>query len=612
MSFLQEIIRYPIKGFSGQKLTIADLAVGGGLPFDRHLGFTNGQRDVMPDGDWTPCGAFVRLTKNSTLPLFDIEFDDSDASVKITHPEGQQLRIKMDDEASVVAAQQNIENWFPAGRLAFAGIAQAKSGFGYWDHDDATISIINLDSVAHLSSLAGIEIDPRRFRGNLHIKGDGSWSEFDLIGRRLRIGEAEIEVLRPIDRCSAPSVHPDNGEIDLNIPATLARHVGHIYCGIYARVIKAGAIRPQDRIEIMGHSIGIVKIASQRPTAPPTVNWPRTALITSIQRENDSVTSFWIKDCLVKEDTAPDYLPGQHVRLHNIGPDRSSWRNYTVSAQGADGQLRISIKRDPKGTCSGWLHDTLKTGDCMIISGPFGTFVQPAVNKRPVTMLSAGIGITPLLAMLSGLAQNAPEAAVRFVHVCRNRSELALWVEAEAMSVSMPNLTLQLYIDQDQSDGILPAHARICKIHWDDEVAHIVEGRMITYLCGPQGFMREARERIRGVGIPDSDILEEVFASPAKTIGLVKAPPQSGPFSVHFTKSGVTANWTTASGSLLDLAEASGLNLPANCRGGACGTCAQTIQSGNVAYTIAPVFSTRRQQHLLCCSVPIGDVKIDA
>jgi ferredoxin len=124
--------------------------------------------------------------------------------------------------------------------------------------------------------------------------------------------------------------------------------------------------------------------------------------------------------------------------------------------------------------------------------------------------------------------------------------------------------------------------------------------------------MSAARMRLLTAGIANEDIHEEAFASPATSIGSIKAPPQSGPFSVHFTKSDVIAHWTKESGSLLDLAETSGLVLPANCRGGACGTCSQTVQLGEVAYTTDPAISTGGQQHLLCCSVPISDVKIEA
>jgi ferredoxin-NADP reductase/uncharacterized protein YcbX len=608
-AFLQDIIRYPIKGFSGQRMPEAQVAKGEGLPFDRHLAFPNGQYYLTPDGGWTPCGAFVRLTKKSDLPRFGVAFDETKGSATITHPDGRKELISRDDTASLEIANNLIAEWFPQ-KSGKPALAWTRPGLGYWDHDDAAISIINLDSVEQLSNLAKVDIDPRRFRGNLLIKGGGAWSEFDLLGRQLQIGDAVLEILRPIDRCSATSVHPDQGEIDLNLPALLARHAGHIFCGVYARVIKHGVIRPGDRIVETGRSFGAVKLASERPTAPPARQWPRSAIVTAVKQESENVASFWIKDRLSDEAITPSYIPGQHICLHSIGPDRSSWRSYTVSGYQTDGQLRVSVKRDPKGICSGWLHDELKVGDPITISGPFGSFVQPQATDRPISMLSAGIGITPLLAMLSGLAAAAPKTVVRFVHVCRNIHELVFWDELTLLKARMPNLVIQLYIDMATPREAILSGAIRDKMRWDDEVARISTSDALTYVCGPKSFMQAARERLRVAGVRDQDILEEVFASPITSSGSIRPAPKPGPFSVTFSKSETIANWTVATGSLLDLAEQAGLNLPANCRGGACGACAQTIQSGEVAYLLDPVTTPEGQQHLLCCAVPQSDVVI--
>jgi ferredoxin-NADP reductase len=274
--------------------------------------------------------------------------------------------------------------------------------------------------------------------------------------------------------------------------------------------------------------------------------------------------------------------------------------------------MRFSVKRDPSGACSGWLHDNLKVGDQVSISGPFGSFVQPTTNPRPVTMLSAGIGITPLLAMLSGLADDAPETVVRFVHVCRNSRELIFLDELAILKSRMPNLVMQFYVDMAAPDEAMPSGAINDKVRWDDEVADISRSKAITYLCGPKSFMQTARDRIRDAGVLDQDIREEVFASPIKSSGTLKTALKPGPFSVTFSKSETTANWTSATGSLLDLAEQVCVTLPANCRGGACGACAQTIQSGEVAYLLDPALALEAQKHLLCCSVPLGDMVIDA
>jgi ferredoxin-NADP reductase/uncharacterized protein YcbX len=615
-AFLQDIVRYPIKGFSGQRMPEAQVAKGEGLPFDRHLAFINGQHNLTPDGDWTPCGAFVRLTKNHDLPRFGVIFSEADGTVTVTHPDGRKVQIMRDDAASLEIVNNVIAEWFPQ-KQVHPALAWTRPGLGYWDHDDAALSIINLDTVEQLSVQAGVDIDPRRFRGNLLIKDGGAWSEFDLLGRQLKIGDSVLEILRPIDRCSATSVHPDHGGIDLNLPALLARHAGHIFCGVYARVIKQGLLRPGDRIVETGRSSGIIKPASERPTAPPVEQWPRSARVTAVQQESESVTSFWMNDQLSDEAITPRYLLGQHIRLHGIGQNGLSWRSYTVSGYRPDGQMRISVKRDPQGACSGWLHDNLKAGDRIIISGPFGSFVQPTLRDRSLTMLSAGIGITPLLAMLSGFAADAPETQVRFVHVCRSTYELVFWDELTALKSKMPNLVIKFYVDMATEEEIMPRNAIKDKMRWDDEVTRICASRSITYMCGPRSFMQTARERLRSVGVLDKDILEEVFASPTSSVGSLKPAPRSGPFSVTFSKSqtdsksNTTADWTIASGSLLDLAESTGLKLPANCRGGACGACAQTIQSGEVAYILEPVTAPQGQQHLLCCTVPMSDVVID-
>jgi ferredoxin len=158
----------------------------------------------------------------------------------------------------------------------------------------------------------------------------------------------------------------------------------------------------------------------------------------------------------------------------------------------------------------------------------------------------------------------------------------------------------------------MPNDAIKDKIRWDDEVALISKSHSITYLCGPKSFMQTARDRIRSANVLDQDIHEEVFVSPITSPGLRRTMPRPGPFSITFSKSKTTADWTTAKGSLLDLAEQVGVTLPANCRGGACGACAQTIKSGEVAYLLDPALVLEGQRHLLCCTVPLSDVVIDA
>lgn len=124
------------------------------------------------------------------------------------------------------------------------------------------------------------------------------------------------------------------------------------------------------------------------------------------------------------------------------------------------------------------------------------------------------------------------------------------------------------------------------------------------FLCGPPAFLKEAGAALLGAGVDPSRLRVEVFASPAA----VAAPPRADrprpraarPQSVRFAASQVEATWTPEVGSLLDLAEAAGLALPANCRSGACGACAARVLSDDVE----PILPLRPGHALLCCAVP--------
>jgi ferredoxin-NADP reductase/uncharacterized protein YcbX len=615
-SFLQNVFRYPLKGFSAQELNEITLSAHKGLPFDRAFAITNAQLAHAKEGGWTPCQAFVRLTKNTSLPLFDVQFDSSNMSLALRHPDVTSLRVELHSEASIHQANAVLQGWFPARPHAPHGTPQlvsAHTDTGYWDHDDACISIINAESVAQLSSAAGKWIDQARFRGNLLVSGLPAWQELQWPGHRIQIGDAVLEVLRPIDRCIATSVHPTSGEVDMNLPALLARHTGHVFCGVYAKVITSGKIKASDAVRVLGASAGTLAQASQPSTAPKAADWPRAGKIIDIENSSHTVRSFWISDPLAADGIAPAYQAGQHIRLHAVGADTAAWRSYTVSGRRADGSLRISIKRDVQGSCSPWLHDNLALGSPILFSGPFGEFTLQDKPLEHITMLSAGIGITPMVAMLKQLASDHPNAAVNTTHVARSTQELALWPEVLQSLQAMPHAQAQLYLSEQTASLPQPAFAYT---QGEPDLLQLARDAAQqptqAFICGPTGFTRQAIASLQTSGVPADHIHHENFASPKTNAGLQTKPPLPGPFTVHFARSKQNAVWTAQSGSLLDLAEGCGITLPANCRSGACMACKQTLQSGSVAYTTEPLTGVAEHSVLMCCSVPTDHLTIAA
>ncbi|SDM21343.1 MOSC domain-containing protein [Allokutzneria albata] len=559
---LDGIYRYPVKGFAGQEVPEAALLPGRGVPFDRHLAVAHGGQDVAEDGAWTTCHAFVRTGPYQGLPLFGIDFDG--AALSMSRPGGAPVEIPLDDLAGAGA---ELAEWFPGTRPRLV-----RAGNGYWDYSDAGVSLINKATIASL----GHGADPLSFRANFYLSDLAPWSEFGLVGRRVRVGGAELEVLRPIDRCSTTSIHPTTGEEITNVPALMAREHGHIYCGVYARVVVGGRVSPGDPVVDLGPAPGAALAGTEPSNAPPAQQWPRPARVVRRVRESTSVISYWLRDPLA--GVRPEPLAGQHVRIHHGG----RWRAYTISAAEGD-ELRISVKRD--GVMSGLLHDTAP--DELIITGPFGSMCLDS-ETSPLLLVSAGIGITPMLPMIRA----AGDRPVTLLHAAREESP-ALWAEAKEL---LPEA--RLFRSPHRLDA--------------ETVAAAADPSSSVYLCGPVGFMRAMREALVASRVPDSRIRQEVFVSPLASSGERTPPPEPGPFRVLFADSGVEAQWKAECGSLLDLAEQAGLSLPSSCRAGACDTCVQRLSGGSTAYLTDPVLAPGNDRVLLCCSVPTSDVIIDA
>ncbi len=596
------LYRYPIKGFAGQSLAGAVLSPGRGLPFDRFLGVANGSLPISPS-DWTIYNAFVRLALNPHLLGFGLGFDEEHLHLELQGRDGASIRADLADPADLAAVNRQLAHWFPD-TPAPPQLARRHDDLGFWDCADAPISLINLASVQDLSAKAGVALDPVRFRGNLYLEDLAPWAEFEFIGQRLRIGEAELEISRPMERCSATSANPLLGEADCNVPALLGRNEGHLMCGVYAQVVQPGRVRPGDEVVPLGHQPRIWQMGVDYMDAPPTRKWPRFARITRIVEEDADTRSYWLHD--PASAIRSDPLPGQHMRLHlpteNGGP---LWRSYTISAVEGE-RIRLTIRT--QGDAPGWLARSVATGDRLLISGPFGEFTLPGTAGRPLVMLSAGIGITPMISMLQTLARQAQsgEAAdlpeVHLIHSARDADHLALWPEVEALATALPSLEARRILSR------APGEAS-CRIDAATLVGLPLADADVM-ICGPAAFMEAMRVLALAAGADPARIRYEVFASPATVSAQARLAPEPGPWQVTFAASGQHITWHAASGSLLEAAEAAGQRLSANCRSGVCGACRVKLKSGAVTHLLDAPFPLAPDDVLTCCAVPVSDLVV--
>ena len=368
-----------------------------------------------------------------------------------------------------------------------------------------------------------------------------------------------------------------------------------------------------------GTDAGNAGLTAQAP--PPA--WPgfRDLAITEITRESRSVVSLRLAD-LAGPDL-PAALPGQFLtlRLHP-GHDRPPLlRSYSMSGAAGTGSYRISVKREPHGAASKFVHDHLRAGDRLEAAAPRGTFVlQP--DDAPVLLISAGVGATPVLAMLHALASAGSSREVWWLHGARSKAEEAFAAESRSLLA-----------------GLASGHRYVCfsspgpgdALGRDyDAAGHLTAGVLTSlslpasaeaYICGPAAFMTDISAALSDLGLDRSRIRTETFgAGPSTTPGIATTaarpphqpagPPGEGP-QVAFARSGITARWSAEHGSLLDFAEACDVPVRWSCRTGVCHTCETPLMSGAVRYSPEPVDEPAQGSLLICCSAPSSDVVLD-
>ena len=485
------------------------------------------------------------------------------------------------------------------------------------------------------------------------------------IGDRYRIGDAVFEVTQPRVTCYRVGIRMD----DPRMPALL---VSHHRPGFYFRVLREGAVQAGDEIvqvaagpEAMtvaeadallylpGHSRQRVLRALRIPALPdgwrasfqamlaqpempggaagnaglaavsPPPAWPgfRPLAVTGVDRESDSVVSVDLAD--PRGGAVPPALPGQFLtlRLPADPGARPLVRSYSLSgAPGAD-SYRISVKREPHGAGSRFVHDRVRAGDLLETAAPRGTFIlQP--GQTPVLLISAGVGATPVLAMLHALTATEPRREVWWLHGARSRAEEPFAAEARSLVAALAGGHLHIcYSRPGDGDAEGRDYQTRGRLSASVLTALDLPRNPDAYICGPATFMAEISAALVGMGVDGSRIRTEIFgAAPTLTPGIVPAAarpphpptgePTDGPL-VAFARSGLTVHWAPRYGSLLELAEACDVPVRWSCRTGVCHTCETGLLSGTVSYAPDPVDDPADGSALICCSQPRGDLVLD-
>lgn len=250
---VNSIYRYPVKGLSPEQLGSVVLRKGETLPADRRYAIENGPIGFDPaDPKYFPKNRFLMLMRNERLATLRTRYLDDETVLVIAESGAEKVRADLSTSEGRALVRAFFEGFMPKELRGAPEMLSAPDGFRFTDSRSGYVSLLNRASIAELEGHVGAPVDPLRFRGNVLIDGLPAWEEFGWIDRRIRIGrDAVLEVTKRIVRCAATEVDPTTGLRDMRIVRTLARAFDHSDCGVYARVIEDGLIRPGDAIELL-------------------------------------------------------------------------------------------------------------------------------------------------------------------------------------------------------------------------------------------------------------------------------------------------------------------------------------------------------------------------
>jgi ferredoxin-NADP reductase/ferredoxin len=485
------------------------------------------------------------------------------------------------------------------------------------------------------------------------------------IGDRYRIGGAVFEVTQPRVTCFKIGLRMGN-------PQMAALLVRHKRPGFYLRVIQEGDIGAGDAIEVVhrdpakvsvanvdtwlytpAHPVADLKRALQVSALSEGWRWSLRALleaaergeqtgnpglapvaapaawvgfrrlrVVATQRESLEVRSF----TLASSDGSPlpAALPGQYlaVRLHPKDAPGPLIRSYSLCGSPQEGTYRIAVKLESHGQGSGYLHREVETGAELEVSAPRGSFILAQEGPEPVVLISAGIGITPILAMLRAVSRRAAPPPLWWIHCAKDGAHFSFRGESQDLLRALPGCHSRIIFSaprpQDRSGTDFDVQG-----HLDPELirqmALPVGGTF--YLCGPTRFLEDMSAALQAYGVPAARIRSEIFGAvptsrsePGRVPHPPSRPPNAAPAAgprVVFTRSGLSVPWEDRFASLLELAEACDVPVQWSCRTGVCHYCETPMIEGDVRYAPDPVDPPAPGRILICCSVPRTETQLE-
>jgi len=483
--------------------------------------------------------------------------------------------------------------------------------------DGYPILLISEASLADLNSRTSSSMTMAQFRPNLVISDTSAFAEDSW--KRVRIGEVEFEVVKPCSRCVMTTMDPLSAQGDAGGEplSTLLKYRkgddGEVYFGQNLIPLNEGSIAIGDQLEIL-------------ETQAPQLYEDNAPVLISTDREQQRLPK-WQPDqeialqCHAVINETPDtktfrfklpnqisvqYIPGQHITVAPEIDGSVSERNYTLSSSpGRSTDISITVKEDPKGKVSRWLHQHLIPGQSLSAKGPKGDFHLGNSALKKKLFIAAGSGITPILSMLRELVDHQVNEDLILIYQVRKPEDLICRQELEWLAAQHPATKIHWLVTQP--DRQWTGHSgRLSEAQLALLVPDLTE--RAVFCCGPDGFIRQSKDHCQQLGLKPEQWFSESF-----TIG--ETPTRENrDLSILFD------SWDTVvtgnnQQTILQQGENEGLAMSSSCRAGLCGTCKVRLISGEVTQLQTAGLSEQEKQDniiLACSCLPDTDLVIEA
>jgi ferredoxin-NADP reductase len=390
-----------------------------------------------------------------------------------------------------------------------------------------------------------------------------------------------------------------------------------------ARNLSLARVRQRQEMELFAVRLQTAKRRQKQQETAGSWNGVRKFKIDRIQPECKGVNSFY----LVPHDQKPlpAFHPGQFLTFELDIPGQSGRvvRCYSLSDRPRPDYYRVTIKRIPPppdkpdgrpGLASSFFHERLKAGDIVDVKAPGGGFFLDVNRSTPVVLLAGGVGLTPMMSMLSEIVTNAPQREVWLFFSVRGREDHIMKEALETIAREHDNVRLRvIYSKAQESDVAGRDYHHVGRLNVALLKQELATNNFDFYMCGPGEMMSDLNRDLLAWGVPEKAIHAEAFGhASVKKPAAAAATATAAALNITFARSQKESVWTAQSDSLLDLALAEKVPVGYGCRAGNCGTCKTAVKSGTVKYLKDPGCEVETGSCLICICVPESNLVLEA